>query len=207
MISTMPTLSKFSFGVGDRFAHQAKAQLAVFQRLQRAGVSVAPVWNKSNREHTFIGSHPDSVRAAAVAAVAALKYEGPWHTDADHIRLETVDRFIPSCDFFTIDVAESIGKSAPKEQVDAFIARHPELIGRQEIARLSKPLITARADVESAAAKYLLATAEAAAASSAALAADWLGFRGGVGAGEGADRLRAAGPRDWPVAAGAAALA
>ncbi len=162
MIPAMPTLSKFSFGVGDRFAHQAKAQLAAFQRLQRASITVAPVWNKSNREHSFIGSHPDSVRAAAVAAVAALGYEGPWHTDADHIRLETVDRFIPSCDFFTIDVAESIGKPAPKEQVDAFIARHPELIGRQEIAKLSKPLVTTRADVESAAAKYLLATAEAA---------------------------------------------
>lgn len=162
IVPRMPTLSKFSFGVGDRFAHQAKAQLAAFMRLQRAGVTVAPVWNKSNREHTFIGSHPDSVRAAAVAAVAALGYEGPWHTDADHIRLETVDRFIPSCDFFTIDVAEAIGKPAPKEQVDAFIARHPELIGRQDIAKLSKPLVTTRADVESAAAKYLLATAEAA---------------------------------------------
>ncbi len=158
----MPTLSKFSFGVGDRFAHQAKAQLATFQRLQRAGVTVAPVWNKSNREHTFIGSHPDSVRAAAVAAISALGWQGPWHTDADHIRLETVDRFIPSCDFFTIDVAEAIGKSAPNELVEAFIDRHPELIGKLDIARLSAPLVMTRADVARAAAKYLLATQEAA---------------------------------------------
>jgi len=54
------TLECFSFGVGDRFAHQAKAQLHAFQLLARHGVHVAPVWNKSNREHTFIGSEPQS---------------------------------------------------------------------------------------------------------------------------------------------------
>ena len=158
----MTNLSKFSFGVGDRFAHQAKSQLAAFQRLQRAGVTVAPVWNKSNREHTFIGSHPDSVRAAALVAINALGWTGAWHTDADHIRLETVDRFIPSCDFFTIDVAEAIGKPAPDDQVAAFIGRHPELIGTLNIPRLSEPLTATRADVENAASKYLLAAQEAA---------------------------------------------
>ena len=158
----MTNLSRFSFGVGDRFAHQAKSQLAAFQRLQRAGVTVAPVWNKSNREHTFIGSHPDSVRAAALIAINALGWTGAWHTDADHIRLETVDRFIPSCDFFTIDVAEAIGKPAPDDQVAAFIGRHPELIGTMNIPRLSEPLTATRADVENAASKYLLAAQEAA---------------------------------------------
>ena len=158
----MTNLSKFSFGVGDRFAHQAKSQLAAFQRLQRAGVTVAPVWNKSNREHTFIGSHPDSVRAAALVAINTLGWTGAWHTDADHIRLETVDRFIPSCDFFTIDVAEAIGKPAPDDQVAAFIGRHPELIGTLNIPRLSEPLTATRADVENAASKYLLAAQEAA---------------------------------------------
>ena len=158
----MTNLSRFSFGVGDRFAHQAKSQLAAFQRLQRAGVTVAPVWNKSNREHTFIGSHPDSVRAAALIAINALGWTGAWHTDADHIRLETVDRFIPSCDFFTIDVAEAIGKTAPDDQVAAFIGRHPELIGTLNIPRLSEPLTATRADVENAASKYLLAAQEAA---------------------------------------------
>jgi hypothetical protein len=158
----MPSLSRFSFGVGDRFAHQAKAQLKVFQRMEREGVAVTPVWNKSNREHSFIGSEPDSVRAAAQAAVSALGWERPWHTDADHIRLETVERFIPSCDFFTIDVAEAIGKPAPADQVEAFIARHPELVGTLAIAGLGAPITSTRADIERAAAKYLLAAQEAA---------------------------------------------
>ena len=87
----MLTLHRYSFGVGDRFAHQAKAQLLAFQKLAADGVTVVPVWNKSNREHIFIGSEPASVRAAAAAAVGALGWKEPWHVDADHIRLETVD--------------------------------------------------------------------------------------------------------------------
>ena len=125
-------LPRFSFGVGDRFAHQAEPQLAAFERLAAAGVVVAPVWNKSNREHTFIGSEPASVRAAAAAAVAARRWPHPWFVDADHIRLETVDRFLDSSDFFTIDVADSIGRPAAAGEVAAFRARSPT----------SHPLIT-----------------------------------------------------------------
>jgi hypothetical protein len=88
----MLTLPRFTFGVGDRFAHQAEAQLAAFQRLAADGVVVSPVWNKSNREHLIVGSEPASVRAAAAAAVQALGWQQPWHVDADHIRLDTVER-------------------------------------------------------------------------------------------------------------------
>ena len=45
----MLTLSKFSVGVGDRFAHQAKAQLRACIKLAEQGTEVVPVWNKSNR--------------------------------------------------------------------------------------------------------------------------------------------------------------
>ncbi len=158
----MPSLSRFTFGVGDRFAHQAKSQLSAFQQLAALGVSLTPVWNKSNREHSFIGSEPTSVRAAGEKAVADLGWKGPWHTDADHIRLETVDRFISSCDFFTIDVAESIGKAAPADQVAAFIAKHPELIGTLKITGVGAPITLTKADVEKVANKYLSATQEAA---------------------------------------------
>ena len=105
----MLTLEKFSIGVGDRFAHQAKAQLRACMLAAEAGADVVPVWNKSNREHTFIGSEPSSVLSAARSAVEALSWPKGWHVDADHIRLETVDRFLPHSDFFTIDVADSSG--------------------------------------------------------------------------------------------------
>ena len=66
----MRTLPRFSFGVGDRFGHEATAQLAAFQHLAREGIHVAPVWNKSHREHGFIGSQPKDVRVAAASAIA-----------------------------------------------------------------------------------------------------------------------------------------
>lgn len=154
-------LENFSFGVGDRFAHQAKSQLAAFQLLAKDGIAVAPVWNKSNREHTFVGSEPQSVHDAAFAAVKALGWEKGWHVDADHIRLKTVDRFLPCSDFFTLDVADSIGKPASVADVQAFVGRHPELVGTVSIAGIAAPFATTRAQVEAVAAKYLLAVQDA----------------------------------------------
>src|SRR5690348_16952974 len=58
-------LSKYSVGTGDRFAHQAKAQLQACVQALEHGMEVVPVWNKSNREHTIIGSDPAVTRAAA----------------------------------------------------------------------------------------------------------------------------------------------
>src|SRR5919199_445687 len=119
----MLTLAKYSFGVGDRFAHQARAQLRACMLAAERGADVVPVWNKSHREHTTIGSEPGSVRAAADAAVRELGWKKPYHVDADHIRLETVDGFLASSDFYTIDVADYIGKPAPRETVSAFVNR------------------------------------------------------------------------------------
>ena len=157
----MLTLERFSFGVGDRFAHQAKAQLQAFRKLAAAGVAAVPVWNKSNREHSFIGSEPQSVFDAAAAAVRELDWTGGWHVDADHIRLETVDRFLSCSDFFTIDVAEAIGQPAPPGAVEAFVRRHPELVGTRTIPGLAQPLTTTAAEVAAVAGKYLVAAHEA----------------------------------------------
>jgi hypothetical protein len=157
----MLVLDRFSIGVGDRFAHQAKAQLRAFQKLADEGIHVVPVWNKSNREHTFVGSEPQSVYDAAKAAVMELGWTGPWHVDADHIRLETVDRFIPCSDFFTIDVADAIGQPASVSDVSNFVARHPELVGSVHIPGIDKPFLTTRVDVERVASKYLLAVRDA----------------------------------------------
>ena len=126
-------LGKFSLGMGDRFAQQAEAQLRACVMAAELGAHVVPVWNKSNREHLIIGSEPASVRTAAAAAVEKLDWKSAWHIDADHIRLETVDRFMAASDFFTIDVADSIGKAARAADVKRFADRHAELIGHVEI--------------------------------------------------------------------------
>jgi len=124
------SLSKYSIGVGDRFAHQAEAQLQACLLAAKQGVDVIPVWNKSNREHNIIGSEPASVRSAADSAVRKLGWTKPYHVDADHINFETVDRFLEASDFYTIDVADWIGKPASAAQIEAFAHRHPELSTR-----------------------------------------------------------------------------
>jgi hypothetical protein len=153
----MLTIEKFSFGVGDRFAHQAKAQLQACVLASRAGADVIPVWNKSNREHATIGSEPGSVRAAAEAAVKALAWTKPYHVDADHIGLQTVDRFIPHSDFYTIDVADAIGQPVEPTAISAFLDAHPELIGALKIAGIEQPIQTNRASAGQIIAKYLSA--------------------------------------------------
>src|SRR5579863_4188821 len=120
-------LSKYSLGVGDRFAHQAEAQLRACMLAVEAGIDIVPVWNKSNREHTIVGSKPASVRQAADAAIAKLGWTKPYHVDADHINATTVGDFLDASDFYTIDVADWIGKPADSGAVESFAARHPEL--------------------------------------------------------------------------------
>ena len=161
MSPTPLVLGKFSLGVGDRFAHEAEAQLAACLAAKTLGVEIVPVWNKSNREHNIIGSEPTSTRAAADAAVRALGWKTPYFVDADHIGLKTVDRFVGVSDFFTIDVADFIAQPADPAAVKAFVDRHPELVGTITLAGIDRPLTTTRADVERTAAKFLLAVQEA----------------------------------------------
>ena len=155
------TLEKYSLGVGDRFARQAPAQLRACLAAAEKGVAVIPVWNKSNREHVIIGSEPAGTRAAADAAVKALGWTRPYHVDADHIGLGTVDRFVPYADFYTIDVADWIGKPAPAEAIAAFTARHTEVVGKLAIRGVEKPFEITAAQVQVMADKYLLAVQEA----------------------------------------------
>ena len=110
-------IGKYSFGVGDRFAHEGINQLkALIEAEERFGVHFVPVWNKSNREHQIVGTEPIETRREADAAVKALNYKGQYFVDADHINLNNVDRFIDASDFFTIDVADYIGKTGTVEE-------------------------------------------------------------------------------------------
>lgn len=154
-------LNKYSVGTGDRFAHQAKAQLQACVQALANGVEVVPVWNKSNREHLIIGSEPLSVRHAADAAVVALGWKLPYYCDADHITLATVDRFMTPCDFFTIDVADFIGQPAQAADIDAFVKRHPELLGSIQLAGVDEAFEITAEDLRQAAGKFLSAIKKA----------------------------------------------
>jgi len=114
-------LSRFTIGTGDRFGRQGQAQLRALHLAREAGIPVSPVWNKSNREHTLIGTDPADTRREADDAVHALGWTYGYHVDADHINLSNVDRFIPASDFFTLDVADAIGKTDAPDTVEAFV--------------------------------------------------------------------------------------
>jgi tagaturonate epimerase len=154
-------LHKYSVGTGDRFAHQAKAQLQACINAGSSGVEVVPAWNKSNREHTIIGSEPHSARTAADAAVKALGWKLPYYVDADHITVETVDRFVTPCNFFTIDVADFIGQPAAAADIDAFVKRHPELLGSIRLSGVETAFNISSSDLYAAAQKFLAAVKKA----------------------------------------------
>ena len=153
-------LEKYSFGMGDRFLHQGKAQLQAVVNAQQAGVEITPVWNKSNREHKTIGTEPVSLRDEADSAVAELGWTQPYRVDADHINLDTVDRFVECSDFFTIDVADAIGTRASDELIQAFVDANEKYVGTLEIPGTS-PVEVSRETIADVAVTFLAAVKKA----------------------------------------------
>jgi hypothetical protein len=154
-------LAKYSMGIGDRFGRQGVAQLRTLVEAKTMGVDITPVWNKSNREHLIVHTHPDSVRAEADAAVKALRWRGPYHVDADHIGLKTVEPFLSGSDFFTLDVADFTGQAAPEADIQDFVGRHRRYAKTLRIPGIDTRLAISEQDIAGIARKYLLAIREA----------------------------------------------
>ena len=154
-------LPKYSIGIGDRFAHQGPAQLDAVIAAKRRGVPIAPVWNKSHREHQIVGSSPADVRAEADHAVKARAWTGPYFVDADHVSLATVDGFVASSDFFTLDVAEFIGAAPGADDLARFVEKHKRYVGRLHTAGLEEEFDISAKSIERAAGKFLPAVKEA----------------------------------------------
>jgi len=154
-------LAKYSMGIGDRFGHQGRAQLRAVIRAAEEGLPIVPVWNKSHREHTIIGTTPADVRREAQQAVQACGWGEAFYVDADHIGLANVDLFIESSNFFTLDVANFIGQAPAEEDLRAFTHRHADLPDRLPVPGADAPLKITPAQVDAAARKYLRAVQEA----------------------------------------------
>lgn len=155
-------LGKFSIGIGDRFAHQGVAQLRAIMKANESGLEISPVWNKSNREHIYVHSHPSDVRKEADVAVAALGYKEKYFVDADHINLSTVAPFVETADFFTLDVAAFIGKPSSEADVNKFVASCSKYMGALQIQGMQEPLQVTESLLREIAAKFLAATQQAA---------------------------------------------
>ena len=157
----MKNLGKYSIGLGDRFGHQGDAQLKAIMKAGEKGVDITPVWNKSNREHNTIGTQPSDVRIEADTVTLNAGFRKPYFVDADHINYDTVDRFIESSDFFTIDVASFIGKKAEKGEIESFVSDTKKYIGRIKIPGTELTFNTTKHHVEQIAEKYLFAAIKA----------------------------------------------
>jgi len=104
-------LGKYSIGIGDRFGKSSAAQLkAVMDFKENTGIEITPVWNKSFREHSLIGTTPNDTLSSVKLATQQCEYTGDYFLDADHINLKNVEQFLSPCNFFTIDVADKIGE-------------------------------------------------------------------------------------------------
>ncbi|MGD9110227.1 MAG: tagaturonate epimerase family protein [Phycisphaerales bacterium] len=154
-------LGKYSFGIGDRFGRQGKAQLQAIIKVSRLDIDITPVWNKSHREHTIIGTTPDEVRREADDAVESLDFKLPYFVDADHINLKNVDLFTKSSDFFTIDVADFIGQSDSEDKIKTFVSKYEQYTGKLTVPGIDEPIEVTRDDVTRIAKKVLLAVSEA----------------------------------------------
>jgi len=75
--------------------------------------------------------------------------------------LETVDGFLESSDYYTLDVAAAIGKPAAADRVTAFIGRHPELLERIDLDGPAEALTLSRDEAARITKKYLFAVEEA----------------------------------------------
>jgi hypothetical protein len=154
-------LEKYSFGVGDRFGRQGKAQLQAVIDAKKQGVSITPVWNKSHREHTIVKTVPNDVRIEADEAVRAWGWNDSYFVDADHIGLANVDLFIDSSDFFTLDVADFIGQAADEKGINAFVDKYKKYAGSPEIDGIDEVFEISEGQIRAAAQKFLLAIKEA----------------------------------------------
>ena len=154
-------LGKYSLGIGDRFSHQGVAQLRGILKANKSGLDISPVWNKSNREHMYVHSHPADVRKEADAAVAALGFTGKYFVDADHINMGTVAPFVETADFFTLDVASFIGKDSSEAEVNAFVQSCAKYAGSLAIPGIEKPFVVSEELLIAIAHKFLAATQQA----------------------------------------------
>jgi hypothetical protein len=152
---------KYSIGIGDRFGHQGEAQLQAIIEAGKNGIEITPVWNKSNREHNIIGTEPGDVRKEADAVTKKAGFNNPYFVDADHINIDTVDRFIESSDFFTIDVASYIGKRAGNDEIQAFLQVAEKYAGKLKIPGINKPFKVSINNIAEIAHKFLFAAIKA----------------------------------------------
>lgn len=155
-------LEKYSIGVGDRFGHQGAAQLRALISAQEQQIEIVPIWNKSNREHSLIGTKPENARHNADEAVKKTGWKKSYYVDADHIGIKTVDKFLSYCDFYTIDVADFIGMASSENDLSSFANSLATFKGNYTIPGIVSSFVVTDELLHTIGKKYLTAVKEAA---------------------------------------------
>ncbi|MCA1747517.1 MAG: tagaturonate epimerase family protein, partial [Bacteroidales bacterium] len=157
----MQTIEKYSFGIGDRFTMQGKAQLKAIMEANKLGFPIVPVWNKSNREHQIVKTVPADTWKEAVEATFSLSYADNWYVDADHINLKSVDGYIGHSNFFTLDVADSIGQQGDKSEAEAMLEKLQQFKGELKIPGIDASFHVTDELLQSIVSKFFRAIQEA----------------------------------------------
>jgi tagaturonate epimerase len=153
-------IEKYSFGIGDRFGKEGRYQLEAIQEINKLGIPVVPVWNKSYREHSIVKTTHAAVENEAKDAVVNNDWKGNYYVDADHIGLSIVDEFIDYSNFFTIDVAHFIGQPAKDDDKESFVERYRKYTGKLVIPGIDEVFDVSEKFLKEVADKYLLAIQE-----------------------------------------------
>ena len=154
----MKILGKYSMGIGDRFGREGVTQLKAIMEAGRHGIEITPVWNKSDREHVFTGTHPADVRNEADSSTRGTGFTGQYFVDADHIRNDTVERFLEISDYFTIDIASYIGKKADDRAIKNFLEQCRKYTGGLHIPGIDEPFLITEEGLSLIAGRYLLSS-------------------------------------------------
>lgn len=157
----MKILGKYSIGVGDRFGKEGSAQLNAVLKIRQEEVEVTPVWNKSHREHKTTGTFPEDLREEADRAVTVNGYKNIYFVDADRINIKNVLPFLPVSNFFTIDVAQFIGKPAPYMEEEKFLIFFKNYAGEINIPGLDRKMQISKSHLRDMLNNFLLASKSA----------------------------------------------
>ena len=158
----MLTLAKYSFGVGDRFAHQAGPNCGPACWLpSRASKSCRSGTNRIANTRSSARS-PTASAPRPTPRVRKLGWGKAYHVDADHIRLETVDGFSLRATFTRSTWPTRSANRPSRPQCRSFVERHPELARpRLAVAGVAEPLDLSAPRSSAIAGKYLRAVQEA----------------------------------------------
>lgn len=141
---------------------QGEAQLRAIIKANELGIPVVPVWNKSNREHQIVRTTPAATWSEAKGAIDSLQYGGNWYVDADHINLSNVDAYVQHSNFFTLDVADSIGKEGNPAEQSEMLKKLQAYSGSLELPGIDETFSITDELLESIVKKFHMAVKEAA---------------------------------------------